>query len=466
MATPPVHPLESPHAQRIPAAQAAAQSPAGIDPLQRDRSDPAWQPPVDATRGDIRSRARVISREIPLVTISTNWSVAEVRAALQNLVIGLFDSPTQLWESIIGEARIQATLGARTSALFGQPVRHTMSKVPGVDEVAATECLAAWREVWPRLATEASLNQIHATSIGLGFGVGQLLWDTQRPIWVPYLSPWNTRYSYFHWTLRKLIAQGLDGQEVVEPGDGHWFLLAPHGEYRGWMHGAIRALAEPWLIRAFAYRDMARCSERHGMPMIVAKRPAAGDPVLAEAWRVALSTLGQETVLDAPQGVDEQNSYDVDLLEATADNWRLFAELIDRCEMSETLAIMHQNLTTEVQEGSLAAARTHAGVKQEAIEADERAVSLAVYQQIARPFAALNWGNPDLAPETHWDLAPQEDQESKARTLGLFAKALADLRTAGYVVGDVTALAKRIGMRVESADIQAAPEPAAPEPGK
>ena len=41
------------------------------------------------------ARAGVIYRDIPLVTISTSWGVQDVRAALQDLIGGLFDRPSQ-----------------------------------------------------------------------------------------------------------------------------------------------------------------------------------------------------------------------------------------------------------------------------------------------------------------------------------------------------------------------------------
>jgi hypothetical protein len=58
-----------------------------------------------------RSQAGVIYRDIPLVTMATSWGVADVRAALEQLVQGLFDLPAQLCDSIVGDDRVQATMG-------------------------------------------------------------------------------------------------------------------------------------------------------------------------------------------------------------------------------------------------------------------------------------------------------------------------------------------------------------------
>jgi hypothetical protein len=42
-----------------------------------------------------------------------------VRAALEQLVQGLFELPAQLCDSIVGDDRVQATMGSRTGGLLG-----------------------------------------------------------------------------------------------------------------------------------------------------------------------------------------------------------------------------------------------------------------------------------------------------------------------------------------------------------
>ena len=395
------------------------------------------------------AQAGVVWREIPLTTISTSWGVASVRQALTSLVTGLFDWPAQLWDSIIGDDRVQATIGSRTGGLLGRPVKFEASDLDADHQV-----FDAWQQAWPTIAAEPIMSELQRWTIGMGFGIAQIMWDTTQPVWVPHVRPWHPRYSYYHWMMRRYIAITMDGQVPVIPGDGKWILHAPHGDYRGWMRGSVRAIAQPWLVRQFALRDWARWSERHGMPIYLAKIPAAGDPVAADAFAKSLATLGQESVVKLPQGVEAQFSYDMDLLEAKDPGWQGFQQLINQCDMSIVLTLMYQNLTTEMKEGSFAAARVHADIRQSALEADARALSHTIYQQLARPFAAYNFGDPNLAPRTDWDVTPVEDSLAQANTLDRVADAILKMGKGGKGIKHLGELFERFNIPLTDKDIE------------
>lgn len=447
--------LDSPWAQRAPTqpGQNPVLPPALVDQfgfnLRPRTDDPAFQPPRDplANPAAAQARAKIIVRELPITTVQQQWGVSDVSAALADHMTGLFLSSGDLCDVILGDDRVQATIGSRTGGLFGQPIRHHLPKRVK-DSKAAKECRDAWADHWEHGFPEATLSEIQTYGIMLGFCTGQTTWDTSGKLWKPYLMPFNPKYTFYLPQWRALMAMTQDGIGVVTPGDGKWFLHAPHGEYRGWIRGAIRAVATPWLMRNFALRDWARYSERHGMPMILAKTPAAGDPVQRALFTSSLASIGQEVVVELPQGVDKQYSYDMDLLEASDRNWEAFPGLIDRCDMQIVLAIMYQNLTTEVKEGSYAAARVHSDVRQSALEADNSALRLSIYSQIARPFAAFNFGDPDLAPMTDWDVKAPEDYNSKAKTFQELAMGIAQLRNAGLAPVKVRSFVRRFGVDV------------------
>jgi phage gp29-like protein len=294
------------------------------------------------------------------------------------------------------------------------------------------------------------LNECHAYAILMGFMPAQLVWDTSGDVWRPYLRPWHPRYTYYHWALRRYIALSLDGQLAITPGDGKWVLHAPYGEYRGWIRGAIRATAEPWLIRHFAYRDWARFSEVHGMPIRKAVVPAAAGEPDRDRYQAQLTNLGQETTIMVQKGVDGTNDYDLELVEATDAAWQAFPGLIDRCDMSIVLALLFQNLTTEVRGGSFAATEAHMDIRQSGIQADESAWSCTVYNQIARPFAFLNFGDADLAPITNWDVSARQDYVENAKMWQQFGTGVEVLRRGGVEFSDTEALrqyaAERFGL--------------------
>jgi phage gp29-like protein len=409
------------------------------------KDDIAWQPPRAATAEEIRSTAGAIAREIPLATVATGWDVPSARIAYEDLVVGLFDRPAQLVDSIDGDSRVQAAMASRVGGLLGRPVDFVLPR-RFRDSDEAKECRDAFVDAWPTMAAEPVVSEIQRWAVQLGFGPAQSLWDTSGRYAIPHQRPWHPRYTYFHWLYRCYVAITMDGQVPITAGDGHWVLHAPHGEYRGWMRGSVRAIAPWWLARNYALRDWARYSERHGLPIIIAKSPAVGDPIQINNWRNSLSRLGQETVINCPQHTDARASFDVGLLETADGSWEGFAGLIRQCDTEITLALLAQNLTTEVKEGSYAAARVHADVRQALLEADARALAQTIYTQIARPFAAMNFGDPDLAPLVKWDVRPYEDGLTAVQTFTQYAMALYQLRNSGLAPRDPERLAKDFGI--------------------
>lgn len=397
--------------------------------------DPAWAPPGDPLAGvNLAAQAGVVHREIPIVVTATGWEVPTARRALQDLAVGLFDAPGQLADDVMGsDSRTQAALQARLSIL-GRPVDFRLPHKYR-DSSLARECLAAFVEAWPTMATEATMGELQRWAIMMGFGIAQIQWDTSGDYAIPRPLPWHPRYTYFHWLYRCYVAITMDRQEPIIAGDGSWIIHAPHGEYRGWMRGGLRAITPWWLGRHYALRDWMRYSERHGLPIVLFKSPAVGDPIQQSTIRFQLANLGQESVLHLPQNPPPVQSYDVDLLEARDTAHEGFRMLIAACDSEITLTLMAQTLTTSMPaEGgsSYAAARIHAGVLQGLMEADARALSMTVYQQIARPFAAMNFGNADLAPRVVWDVTPFEDAKTKALAFMQIAEALNFMRVAGF----------------------------------
>jgi len=404
-----------------------------------------------------REQAGLLYREIPLITIQNSWSVGATRAALSSLVIGVFEQPGYLIDAILGDDRIQATLGSRVGGLLGAPVKFTKSESDTDDR-----CFDAWVKNWPRIGAEAPWSTLLSYAHMAGFQAAQLAWSTGEELWIPHILPAHMSFSYYHWMLRHYVFVSLDGQVAIQPGDGKWLLHAPHGEYRGWMRGAVRAIAQPWLMRHFALRDWARFNERHGLPILKGKVPAAADPKSRALFEASIKRLGTDTAMILNQGVSEQFSYDLELLEATAGEWESFKAEIDQCDMQIVLTLLYQNLTTEVSEGSFAAARVHAAVRQAALKADSRALAMTIYHQIARPFAAFNFGDPDLAVWTEWDVTPAEDYSANADVVVKWSNALKVLRDAGYKVLDKESLeefASQFGFKLPEMEVV---EPVAP----
>lgn len=408
--------------------------------------DPAFMPPSDPLTAGGTAKTDLVYRDIPLVTVQNTWSVQGARQALYSHMAGIFDISGQLCDSLLGDDRVIATLGSLSSGLFGREIRFE----PADDSMAAQEVCDAWAAHWPQFYGDSHFEELDAYDVLMGFVPAQLVWDaTSSDLRCPYLRPWHNRFTYYDWDLRRYIAMTMDGNMPITPGNGKWFLL---GGYRSWIFGRMRAVTEPWLLRHFAFRDMARFSECHGIPIRKAWTPSVADATERSAFKTQLAALGSDTTLLLASGVDGQNGdgYDLELLEAKDTAWEVFPGLIDRADMAIVLAIMFQNLTTEVKGGSFAATSAHMDVRQGGLQFRNQRWKHGIRTQVARPFAFVNYGDANLAPWTYWDVSPREDFEANAKQWQAFGTGIQALSAAGIKFQDNTALqrfaTKRFGL--------------------
>lgn len=435
---------------RLASGAMAAASSSILDSSGRAYSN-AFAPSVDPLKHP--DNPSVIHRDIPITAVTGDWSISGIRMALANHKLGNFSMSAMLIDDAFGDDRVQATLGSRTGALFSQDVSHIQAKA---DTDGA--CRDAWIDQWrgftairseengKRWAHQSVMSDAKRWAIMNGFSVSELLWDTSVTPWGVTLKPWHPQFIYYRWDIRRLVANTITGPVVIEPGAGKWFVHSPFGMYRGWIHGAIRAIADKWIIKQLAWRDRARFNERHGLPIIKAYVPAAGDARQKELFVQSMATLGQEAVVGLPQNVDE-TGYDLELLEARDRGSATFRETIEDADRSIILTIKSQNLTTEVVEGSFAAARQHGGTEQVTLEFDNSTFSQDFYEQVSRPYAMFNFGDPDKATYSSWDVEPIEDRAAEAKTTLDASTALATLKASGVPV-DVEAYAKKFKIPV------------------
>jgi phage gp29-like protein len=394
----------------------------------------------------------------PLVSdVQATWSVAGVRSALLSHEQGEFSQSAKLVDAMGRDDRLMSVLDTRINGVLGADLDvlppEELAEDARAQDIAA-EGLAEFEGMFP----EADLREAMRWQRMMGFALGQLVWQRTPEAWTPRLRVWHPQWVRYDRDLEHWFVQTREtGEQVVEPGDGHWILFGD--SERPWMEGSVRRLAISFLMRQWAKRDWARYSERHGMPIVKAKVPAMASDDQTQAFYRDVRALATETTAVLPQNVDGEGNgsdYDLELLEASALSWEGFQALIAHTSDTYAIDILGHNLTSEVRGGSFAASQTGDSVRDDIKQADASSLSKDVREQGLTHWAKLNHGAPELAPVPMWRVEPPEDLHQSATALKTVGEALGAIKAAGYEVADPEAFGERFG--IELAKVEE-PEP-------
>ena len=123
-----------------------------------------------------------------------------------------------------------------------------------------------------------------------------------------------------------------------------------------------------------------------------------GNPVVIATTENLLSKTEQEELLDSLSGMMESNTIiasgniSVQIHDnAKQGNVQLYKELIDICNAEISKVVLSQTLTTQIQQGSYAASKTHLEIRKEIIEADMSLVKHSI-NVLMSYICGLNFG--------------------------------------------------------------------------
>jgi len=375
-------------------------------------------------------------REIP-VTVFNDWdTVGLVKDALHQHEMGLFQASAYLVEAMGRDPRVAGIMQARIDGLMSKPMvfepRNAKSRRgQKVAEQVQTD--------WAEMADETELKQLLKWGLMLGVGVAQKIWTTIDGEWRPRLEVWHPSFLFWDWAKRSYQLNTMDGlAEIPQGGDSTWLVYTPYGYNRGWMEGKVRALAIPWLMRGWAMRDWARFDEQFALGLIKAFMPMGTNDADRARFSSGIANRNESPVIECPfdpaQGKDA--GFDVELVDtgSAAGAWQVIPGLADRCETDMAIVLIGQNLTTEVKGGSRAAAEVHDSVKQELVKSDSNTLGRTLQKQLLQPWAAFNYGKPELAPLPVWQVEPPQDKDRLASALQKLGAFLTAAKAAGAPV--------------------------------
>ncbi len=130
-------------------------------------------------------------------------------------------------------------------------------------------------------------------------------------------------------------------------------------------------------------------TEKYGMPFLIAKQPRGTGQQETNKFADQLEAMVQDAIAVIP---DDSS---IDILKsdgkASAD---IYNKLIEYCDTQISIAILGQNLTTQVEGGSYAASQSHMQVRKDIIDADKKLVEKAL-NQLIKWIYALNFNSSD-----------------------------------------------------------------------
>lgn len=453
----------------VRALQGAARAALGIP-----AEPPAAAAPAPSRRGTRGRRDRAASGDPPtaqgsqpIVPVLDEWDVEDVRRALRSHEQGDFRESALLVDQMGRQDRIAGVLGTRVNAVLSMP--RTLAAGDGSDAAKAAAQALAPR--WSRMVTRGARAGACRWLVTMGFVVCHRVWerDLRTGLWDVRLVPWHPTWVQWDHARGVYTVQTVEGQEDCPP-DGsnpRWCVIPLLDEDRPWMQGALRALAIPFLIIQWAYRDWARWSEKHGLPPLGARVPSNERFAAATAQFLDdLQQLASEPTILLPLGDDGKPAFDLEWKELK--NWQSYQGFQDLAKAQETnvaIVLLGQNLTTEVQGGSLAASRVHELVRRDHLTGTAQAMDEGERRFVAVPWTQCNVeADPIRAeqigpcPTTNTD--PPVDEKTAAETSAAKAKAAQAWRDAGAPV-DVVRSAREAGVLLLAAP---PPAPALPAP--
>lgn len=383
----------------------------------------------------VAERNKLRQQAFPVASL-TSWDVALIRATLTEHETGTFATSGLLIDHMGRDDRLSAILETLALGVVRLPVRFEAGKGGARAELARKVFEGQWTAMVPeslqlqvmRDLAMAGLSYCDLVSTPVGFRLRH--WHLSHLSRDEYQNRWmvNTR----------------EGPMEVVPGDGRSVLFAT-ADQRPWMNGAVRAVSQDWFIRQHVKNDWHNHQEVRGGGIRKAIVPEDADDADKKRFTNAIANIGAETTVECPRD-QENHGWDVEFEDAKGDGSMGFERLERRCEANYAVRLLGQDMAIE-SPGVYVPNRAYGKIQQDRIHGYAELISTVWHNQIARPWAAYHYDDPDLAPWPRPDGEPPVDKEAAAKILTLVVTAIAKATEAGIVL-DLTQLSERFGIKL------------------
>ena len=172
--------------------------------------------------------------------------------------------------------------------------------------------------------------------------------------------------------------------------------------------GVLRVVGWMYLLKNYALKDCAAFNEVFGMPLRLGKYDPGASAADREALIRAIRGLGSDAAGVISKSTEIEFVEAASRLSGNANPYQTLAEFCNR-EMSK--AVLGQTLTTDTAgaTGTYSAARVHAQVRRDLVEADAQTLAVTLREQLLRPLVGFNFGWDRPCPWFRFKLTEEED---------------------------------------------------------
>ncbi|MEJ5330113.1 MAG: DUF935 family protein [Desulfobaccales bacterium] len=356
-----------------------------------------------------------VERELGAVSLADRWSTypsagltpGKLAAIFQEADQGAVTLQMELFQEMEEkDAHLAALLQTRKLAVLSLDYEVLpYAKTPEDEHIARVVGELVYGI--PRLE-EAFLDLLDA--IGKGFAVVEVQWERigrQARVaelrWIP-----QKRITFVNDLIPRLLTdkEPWKGEEIPP-----WRIIYHRYKARSGYDtraGVLRVVGYMYLLKNFALKDWAAFNEVFGMPLRLGKYDPAATPADRESLIQAIRSLGTDAA-----GIISKNT-EIEFVEATSrlsgshNPYQVLAEFCNR-EMSK--AILGQTLTTDTAgaTGTYAAAKVHAQVRRDLVEADAQALAQTLREQLLRPLVGFHFGWEKPVPYFRFRYEEEED---------------------------------------------------------
>ena len=228
-------------------------------------------------------------------------------------------------------------------------------------------------------------------AIGKGYSETEIIWDFSEKQWWPNrLEHKDPRWFEFDRTFRRdlMIRAEGGGLDPIPPYKfvSHRYKAKTGLPIRG---GLTRGAAWAWLFVSYSLKDWLVFAEVYGQPFRLGKYPPGATREEKEVLRQAVSGMSSDLGVMIPEAML------LELVEAKGGGGKgaeVYERMVRYWDSTIAILVLGQNLTTEVSEGSHAAAKTHDDVRADIRRADARALEITFNRDLVRPLIDLNFG--------------------------------------------------------------------------